>query len=145
MAIASSRTVKVEQLAKHASWRKREWVSAYLFILPSGLLIAAFLAFPVIYSLWLSLLNWDGMSPRMSFVGAGNYQTLLTSHEFWNSMLVTGYYTLGSVPLRMAAALALAIFLNQKVRGLGIYRTFYFTPVVTSGIAVSIVWLWIFD
>lgn len=145
MELSGARMIGASERRKHASWQKREWISAYLFILPSAILIAAFLAFPVVYSLWLSLLNWDGMSPHSRFVGAGNYQTLLTSHEFWNSLLVTGYYTLGSVPLRMAAALALAIFLNQKIRGLGIYRTLYFTPVVTSGIAVSIVWLWIYD
>jgi multiple sugar transport system permease protein len=139
--------VRAHASARHRypSWRRREWISAYLFILPSAFLIAAFLAFPVVYSLWLSLLNWDGMSPHPSFVGLGNYERLLSSTEFWNSLIVTGYYTFGSVPLRMALALVLALLLNQRVRGLGIYRTLYFTPVVTSGIAVSIVWLWIYD
>jgi multiple sugar transport system permease protein len=127
------------------SWRQREELTGYLFILPSALLIAAFLAFPVLYSLWLSLVNWDGMSPHIRFVGLGNYDLLIHSSEFWNSLTVTGYYTLAAVPLRMAVALAFAIFLNQKIRGLGIYRTLYFTPVVTSGIAVSIIWVWIYD
>ncbi len=145
MEITNARPADARKPARLPGWRKQEWISAYVFILPSAVLIAVFLAFPVIYSLWLSLLNWNGMSPRMTFVGVGNYAQLLTSHEFWNSFLVTGYYTLGSVPLRMAIALALAIFLNQRIRGLGIYRTFYFTPVVTSGIAVSIVWLLIYD
>ena len=120
-------------------------MTAYLFILPSALLIAAFLAAPVIYSLWLSLVSWDGMSPHIRFVGLGNYDLLIHSAEFWNSLTVTGYYTFAAVPLRMAAALAFATFLNQKIRGLGIYRTLYFTPVVTSGIAVSIIWVWIYD
>ena len=127
------------------SWRRGEEMTGYLFILPSALLIAAFLAFPVIYSLWLSLVSWDGMSPHIRFVGLGNYDLLIHSAEFWNSLTVTGYYTFAAVPLRMAAALAFAIFLNQKIRGLGIYRTLYFTPVVTSGIAVSIIWVWIYD
>ncbi|HEX5418159.1 MAG TPA: sugar ABC transporter permease [Chloroflexota bacterium] len=127
------------------SWRRGEELTGYLFILPSALLIAAFLAFPVIYSLWLSLVSWDGMSAHIRFVGLGNYDLLIHSSEFWNSLKVTGYYTFVTVPLRMAVALALAIFLNQKIRGLGIYRTLYFTPVVTSGIAVSIIWVWIYD
>jgi multiple sugar transport system permease protein len=124
---------------------RREWGYGYAFILPAALLIFVFHAFPVLFSLWLSLLNWDGMSAHSQFVGLGNFQQLVASAEVRNSLIVTGYYVLGSVPLRMAIALALAVFLNQKVRGLGIYRTFYFTPVVTSGIAVSIVWLWIYD
>jgi multiple sugar transport system permease protein len=122
-----------------------EWLVGYLCIAPSGLLFLAFLAFPLVFSLWLSLLNWNLMTPHFTFVGVQNYVNLLTDHVIWNSLGVTAYYIVGSVPTRMALALALALFLNQKVRGLGIYRTLYFTPVVTSGIAVSLVWLWIFD
>ncbi|MGH2459291.1 MAG: carbohydrate ABC transporter permease [Chloroflexota bacterium] len=135
----------VPRSARRLTWRQREWISAYLFILPSAILLAGFLVFPVAYSLWLSLVSWDGMSPHLIFVGLANYGRLLTSLEFWGSMLVTGYYTFVSVPLTMACSLALAVFLNQKIRGLSIYRTLYFTPVVTSGIAVSIIWLWVYD
>lgn len=145
MAASDTTIVDVPRSRGRLTWRQREWISAYLFVLPSAVLIATFLVFPVIYSFWLSLLNWDGMSPHLKFVGLGNYGQLLTSSIFWNSMLVTGYYTFVSVPLLMACALALAISLNQKIRGLSIYRTLYFAPVVTSGIAVSIVWLWVYD
>ena len=143
--MATTRMTDMSAAPHRRSWWKGDSFTAYLFILPSGLLIALFLAFPVIYSFWLSLVSWDGMSPRIRFVGLGNYSLLIHSAEFWNSVLVTGYYTLAAVPLRMAVALALAIFLNQKIRGLGIYRTLYFTPVVTSGIAVSIIFVWIYD
>lgn len=143
--MASTHIAETSDPRSRRSWRRGEEMTGYLFILPSALLIAAFLAFPVLYSLWLSLVNWDGMSPRIRFVGLGNYDVLIHSSEFWNSLRVTAYYTFASVPLRMAVALAFAIFLNQKIRGLGVYRTLYFAPVVTSGIAVSIIWVWIYD
>lgn len=143
--MASTHIAETSDPRSRRTWRRGEEMTGYLFILPSALLIAAFLAFPVLYSLWLSLVNWDGMSPRIRFVGLGNYDVLIHSSEFWNSLRVTAYYTFASVPLRMAVALAFAIFLNQKIRGLGVYRTLYFAPVVTSGIAVSIIWVWIYD
>jgi len=143
--MATTRTADMLAGPHRRNWWQGDSFTAYLFILPSGLLIALFLAFPVIYSLWLSLVSWDGMSSRIRFVGLGNYDLLIHSSEFWNSVLVTAYYTFAAVPLRMAVALAFAIFLNQKIRGLGIYRTIYFTPVVTSGIAVSIIFVWIYD
>jgi multiple sugar transport system permease protein len=140
VAVAEARTE-----SRPSRLQRHDWAIGYLFIAPSGLLFLAFLAFPVLFSAWLSLQNWNLMTPHPTFVGLKNYQELLTSSVIWNSLGVTGYYIIGLVPLRMAIALALALFLNQKIRGLGLYRTLYFTPVVTSGIAVSIVWLWIFD
>jgi multiple sugar transport system permease protein len=70
---------------------------------------------------------------------------MLDQPLFWKSMAQTGIFILGLVPLRMAIALGLALLLNQKIGGLAFYRALYFTPVVTSMVAVSIVWLWIFD
>lgn len=137
--------VKAQTASRPSRLERHDWLTGYLFVAPSALLFLAFLAFPVVFSLWLSLLNWNLMSPNQAFVGLANYQQALTSPAVWNSLGVTAYYIIGLVPLRMAIALALALFLNQKIRGLGLYRTLYFTPVVTSGIAVSIVWLWIFD
>lgn len=137
--------VKAQAASRPSRLERNDWLIGYIFVAPSALLFLAFLAFPVVFSLWLSLLNWNLMSPNPSFVGPANYRQALTSSVVWNSLGVTAYYIIGLVPLRMAIALALALFLNQKIRGLGIYRTLYFTPVVTSGIAVSIVWLWIFD
>jgi multiple sugar transport system permease protein len=124
---------------------REEWVTGYLTVFPTAAFFAVFIVFPVAYSLWLSFLNWDGMSPDQRFVGLRNYERMLEQPLFWRSMGQTGVFIVGLVPVRMAIALGLALLLNQKIGGLAFYRTLYFTPVVTSTVAVSIVWLWIFD
>ncbi len=120
-------------------------VAGYGLIIPTIFYFAVFILFPIAYSIWLSFLNWDGMSPDARYIGFNNYIRLLSTSRFWNSMAVTGYYVIGLVPLRMICALFLAILLNQKIRGVAFYRTLYFMPVVTSMVAVSMVFLWIFD
>jgi multiple sugar transport system permease protein len=124
---------------------REEWVTGYLTVFPTAAFFAIFIVFPVGYSLWLSTLNWDGMSPDPVNIGIRNYQRMLDQPLFWKSMAQTGIFIVGLVPVRMALALALAVLLNQKIRGLAFYRTLYFMPVVTSMVAVSIVWIWIFD
>ncbi|TAK22833.1 MAG: sugar ABC transporter permease [Chloroflexota bacterium] len=84
-------------------------------------------------------------SPTREFVGLNNYLSVLASGEFWLSMNNTLYYAVGVVGLELTAALALALLLNRPLRGLSLYRTAFFAPVVTSTVAVSIVWLWLFD
>ena len=124
---------------------REEWVTGYLAVFPTAAFFLVFVVFPVAYSLWLSTQNWDGMSPDRRFIGLRNYERMLDQPLFWRSMAQTGVFIVGLVPARMALALGLALLLNQKIRGLAVYRTLYFMPVVTSTIAVSIVWIWIFD
>ena len=124
---------------------REEWITGYLAVFPTAAFFLIFVVFPVAYSLWLSTQNWDGMSPDRRFVGLRNYERMLDQPLFWRSMAQTGVFIAGLVPARMALALGLALLLNQKIRGLAVYRTLYFMPVVTSTIAVSIVWIWIFD
>jgi multiple sugar transport system permease protein len=120
-------------------------ITGYALILPTVIFFLVFIVFPIAYSIWLSFLNWDGMSPDPRYIGLRNYERLFSNDRFWNSMRVTAVYVIGLVPLRMAIALFLALLLNQKIRGLAFYRTLYFMPVVTSMVAVSMVFLWIFD
>jgi multiple sugar transport system permease protein len=124
---------------------REEWIAGYLTVFPTAAFFAVFIVFPVAYSLYISTLNWDGISPDPRFIGLRNYERMLDQPLFWRSMAQTGVFILGLVPLRMAVALALALLLNQKIGGLAVYRTLYFMPVVTSTVAVSMVWLWIFD
>lgn len=142
--LATQNAEQVEQRSK-GHLDSEQVVASYSLILPTVVYFLIFIVFPIAYSIWLSFLNWDGMSPDARYIGLRNYEKLLSTPRFWNSLAVTGYYVAGLVPLRMAAALFLALLLNQKIRGLTFYRTLYFMPVVTSMVAVSMVFLWIFD
>lgn len=130
---------------RRSRFNREEMVTGYFVILPTVIFFLVFIVFPIAYSIWLSFLNWDGMSPEPRFIGLSNFERLLGTEKFWNSLSVTAYYIIGLVPLRIAAALFLALLLNQKIGGLTFYRTLYFAPVVTSMVAVSMVFLWIFD
>jgi len=120
---------------------------AALFYLIVGFWLLGFLiwtAGPMLYSLFLSLTRFDGFhSPR--FVGLENYLALPRERIFWQSLKVTGYYTLLSVPLGIAFALFIALLLNQELPGLSVWRTVYYLPSVLSGVAVALLWQWIYQ
>jgi len=121
-----------------------EWLSGYAFLAPSFIILAVFTYFPVAYALGLSFFKWRIMRGESTFNGLGNYQLLLTSEDFWQAIWNTVYFAVGSIPTGMAIALFIAILLNRPMRALPIYRTAYFLPTVTSMVAVSVVWMWIY-
>lgn len=108
-------------------------------------LFALFTLYPFFYAAQISLTDWDGFADEPSFVGLDNYQDLLASSEFRNSLKVTALYTAGTTVFSLALGLALAIALNRKLRGGVAYRTIFFTPVVTATVAAAVVWMLLFD
>ncbi len=126
------------------SLRAREEIIAYLLISPwiIGFLIFTFGA--LVFSLIISFYNTDLLSPA-KFVGLGNYQEMLFDDElFWQSLKVTTLYTIGIVPVQVGLGLLVALLLNQKVRGIGFWRTVFYLPSVVSGVAVAMIWMWFF-
>lgn len=119
-------------------------LQAYVFLLPSflGLLVFSFL--PIIAVAILSLFNW-GLIAQPTFIGFKNYNTLLSSSSFWHSLLVTFYYVLLNIPMQTVFAMMLALLLNQKIPGKGIFRTLFVIPWMATPTAMGIVWQWIFD
>lgn len=122
----------------------KEAVWGYLFILPVVLGLAIFYMVPSAASLILSFTNWDGMSAP-AFNGIENFVNLMSDEKFTRSLLNTLLYTVGTVPLSIVLATLLAVLLNQKIKGMVIYRTFYFIPVITMPIAVGMVWKWLYN
>ncbi|MBN2056563.1 sugar ABC transporter permease [bacterium] len=122
--------------------RRYDWV-ALLFLLPSLAIIFVFHILPIFYSLGLSLFSWD-LIGEARFVGMDNYAKLTSDPLFFKSLWNTLYFAVVSVPLNIIIAIAIAMLLNSQIRGIGIYRTIYFIPVITSVNAVSIVWKWMY-
>lgn len=120
----------------------RTTLLAYLYLLPAVAILGTFHFFPIFYAFYVSLHNW-GLVDK-GYVGLDNYVAALGSGEFWNALLVTFYYALGSVPITLALALVCSYLLFQKVQGLGVYRTAFFLPYVTSTVAAAAVWTWLF-
>jgi multiple sugar transport system permease protein len=123
---------------------QREALAGYVAISPW---IVGFLVFslgPIVASAVFSLQRWHVITPP-TFIGLSNYQRLVGDALFWQSLKVTSLYTAATVVLSIAGSLTLAMFLNQKVFGVSVYRTIYYLPSVITGIAVAVVFGWIFD
>ncbi len=129
-------------------WQRwgEETFSAYLYLLPSLLIFVVFTFFPAIFSIIVSLFRWN-MPAQPVFIGFDNYKILFSgtidAPEFWKSVLNTFYFALG-VPINLFISLMIALLLNRKIRGVGIFRTAFFLPAITSVTAISVVWLWLY-
>lgn len=124
-------------------WNQRE---GYIFVLPSFLHLALFFLIPLGFSLWLSFHDWRGLNIQdPPFVGLENYAFMVEDSRWWNAVLNTFYYTFVSVPVGMAVSLGIALLMNLNIPGLYLFRALFFIPVITSWVAVSVVWLWVLD
>jgi len=120
--------------------RRRQAVEGYLFASPWILGFLLFTLGPMIASVWISLHSWNVLTPPTA-VGLANYhRALFEDPRFWKSLVNTAYYAFVSVPLGMCWALLVAVLLNQKVRGLAIFRTIFYLPSVVAGVATALVW-----
>ncbi len=126
------------------SIRAREAIYGYLFIAPAVLGFILWIAGPMIFSAWVSLTQWDMLSPP-KIVGLQNYRHMLEDNLFWQSLKVTMYFTVVSVPLFQTLAFAVALLMNVKVRGITIFRTIYYLPSIVPVVASSMLWAWIFN
>jgi len=139
--------------------RGREGLAGWLFTLPAIIIVGVFLAVPVLMALWVSFSDWSGFGPpiggRAQFVGLENYADVLytdpssnpalAQKDFGTSIRNNFYYVLLVVPLQTALALFLAVQVNRRMlRGKGFFRTAFYFPSVTSSIAITTVWLFLF-
>lgn len=132
-------------LAQLRRKKMKEACTGYLYLLPSITILICFWFFPTFYAFVVSFYRWDFMNPVKTFVGLENYVSLVISAEFWRVMLNTVYYMFGSIPTAMFLALILALALNEKLRILAFFRAAIFAPVISCIIAMSAVWLWMYD
>ncbi len=119
-------------------------LDGYLYLYPALLILSVFHLFPVLYALNISFYQSSAEDPFATYVGLQNFSRLWEDTVFWSALSNTAWYAILTVVLSIVVALAVALLLNQKIRGLGIYRTIYFLPVVTSVAAVSLVWKLLF-
>ena len=119
---------------------RREERAAYLFLAPWLIGVTLFWLVPIGASLLISLTEWN-IIRNPHWVGLQNYQEMLGDRKFWLSIGVTLKYLVLSVPLYLVAGLALSLLLNQKLRGINLFRTILFLPSVLSGVAVAVLWV----
>jgi multiple sugar transport system permease protein len=139
------------QLDRKAAWprsrltlERRETIEGYLFVAPAILGFLAFTIGPLVASGFLSLTQYDIITPA-KWAGLKNFLGLARDPLFWQSLKVTTVYAVVSIPLGMLFSLALALLLNQHLHGISLFRTAFYLPSVISGVAVSVLWKFIFN
>jgi multiple sugar transport system permease protein len=132
-------------IGKLARWEER---IGYMFISPWIIGLVIFSLFPIVTSVLMSLCQWDAITPisHAQWVGLDNYHRAFTMEpKFWISLKVTAIYSVFSVPIGLVLSVLIAVLLNQKVRGVPIFRTVYFVPSLVGGVSASVLWWRIFN
>lgn len=133
--MAKAKTSKIQQ-------RKNFW--GYLFIAPNFLGFLVFMLIPILMSLYYSFTNYDVIT-KAEFVGFENYINLFQDSQFIVALRNTLWYCILTVPAGIILSLLLAVLFNRQIPGIGIFRTFTFIPVITSMVAVSLVWTMLYE
>lgn len=135
--------------------RRHQTAAGWAFLTPMLVVLGLFLVVPVLMALWVSLSDWNGrgspLSSDVGFVGLDNYRDLLlggglATQDFGTALRNNVYYVLLVVPLQTALALFLAVMVNRRaLRGRGFFRTAFYFPSVTSSVAITVLWLFLFS
>lgn len=134
---------------------RSEAISGWLFCLPIIVILGIFLFIPIIMALWVSFSDWSGrgdsFSSAVHFIGGANYQSVLATpglsqSDFGTAIRNNAWYTLLVIPLQTILSLLLAIMLNRKIlKARGFFRTAFYFPSVTSSVAITVLWLFLFN
>ena len=140
-------TTSIKQTAATKAMRARKRninLAGYTFILPWLIGLFVFTSIPMLYSLYLSFTKYDALGAPQ-WIGGANYVNMVQDSTFWTSLGVTFKYVFLLVPLRLAAALLVALILTTNHKGIGLYRTIYYVPSLLGGsVAIAIIWARIF-
>jgi multiple sugar transport system permease protein len=128
-------------------------IAGWLFMSPTMIIFGIFIIIPIIFAIYFSLTDWNGISPprEAQFIGLENYQTLLAGGgirqaDFFKALKNTTYFALGVVPAQTIISLLLAVIVNQAwLRFKGFFRTTYYFPSITSSIAISLMFLFFYQ
>jgi sn-glycerol 3-phosphate transport system permease protein len=124
--------------------RTREWLYGWLLVLPAVALLALFTHYPALATLWHSFESTPKGERPAVFVGADNYRALIDDPIFWQSLSNNLWYAAGTIPLAIALAMLMAVWVNGRIAGKPFLRLAYFTPTVLPMIAVANIWLFFY-
>lgn len=119
---------------------RRDWLVGYAMVAPVVLGALAFVVLPLCMVVWYSLHEWNVLANTFTFVGAENYERMAADGGLTDALLASLWFSVGLVVLNIVLALLLAVLLNQRLPGTTTFRTFFFSPVVVSLVAWTIVW-----
>ena len=124
--------------------QKKENLTGYLFVGPQLLGFLLFVAFPLLFSIYLCFSEWN-LVEMPTLIGFDNFRAVFRDKIFWKSIGNTFIYIIITVPLTLITSLTLAILTNRKLPFMKFYRAAFFLPMVTSTVAIAMVWLFIYQ
>ena len=124
--------------------RSKEWLYAWLLLLPAMTLLALFTHYPAVANLWHSFYSTPKGARPAVFIGLENYRTLFDDPIFWKALSNNLWYAAGTIPLSIVIALVMAVWVNDRIAGRGFLRLAYFTPTILPMIAVANIWLFFY-
>src|SRR5512143_1169830 len=124
--------------------RSREWIYAWLLVLPAVTLLALFTHYPATATLWHSFHSTPKVARPTAFCGLDNFRQLADDPIFWQALANNLWFALGTIPASIALALLMATWVNRRIAGRGFLRLAYFTPTVLPMIAVANIWLFFY-
>lgn len=124
--------------------RTRQWIHAWLLLLPAFVFLLAFTHLPAITTLWNSFWTTARGRRPSRWAGLENYETMIADPVFWKVLTNNLWFALGTIPTSIAIALAMALWVNQKLAGRSFVRMAYFTPTVLPMIAVANIWMFFY-
>ena len=136
-------TKSIDKPYKKSNRKRREELTAYLFVAPQFIGMFCFVLIPVIISVILCFTEWD-MIGTMKFIGLVNFKTIFTSERLGQALGNTLIFAIGIIPITIFISLGLAMMMNHKLKGLSFYKACFFLPMATSSVAIILVWYWIF-
>ena len=130
-----------KQKKRRTKRQKKEALWGLLFVSPFIIGFSIFMLGPMLFSFIGSFTNYN-LTSKMDYIGLANFKRMFTLDElFWKSLYNTAYYVLFNVPLTAVGSVLLAVLLNQRVRGISIFRTIFYLPAILSGVAVYVLWM----
>jgi multiple sugar transport system permease protein len=124
------------------SKNNREWLTPWLFLAPGLFMFIVYVLLPIFQSIWISFHDWDGLGEKV-WIGLGNYSELLDDDSFYVSLKNNVIWLLLYL-LAIPAGLAVALFLNQSVAGIRLYKSLFFFPFVISQVVVGLIFTWFY-
>ncbi|MQY69938.1 MAG: sugar ABC transporter permease, partial [Firmicutes bacterium] len=126
-------------------YKNATWITGYLFVAPALALYIIFRVYPIVFGSFISFFRWNGLT-SMKFIGLENFKEIFFQDKIFRvALLHNTIYAIGTVSVKNVLGLLLALLINECVRGKTFYRTTLFMPVVTSFVAIGILWSWILN
>ena len=131
-------------LRKRLGLGNRGGLAGYVFVAPSIAFLIIFVILPIFFTFYYSVTDYDLMSPPR-FAGIKNFRNLLSDNRYPHAVTNTLYFAFGTVPSGIVTSLLLAVLINRQIRAIYTFRAFFYLPVVSSFVSVSLIWLWMYE